>query len=164
MKVLIDKCLLQIIVDTRQKEEKHKNIDDYFTARKIEIKPDALKVGDYMLDKDAKISVDTKQNIYELASDFFSKKEKARFQRECKRAKKLGIKLYILTEQNMTKERLLKWKSKRKKDGKLITKATGKQIYDRMQIYSLAFGVKWRFCKKSETGKKIFELFGENNG
>lgn len=155
---------MKIIVDTRQKEEKHKNIDDYFISKKIEMKPDALKVGDYMLNKDAKISVDTKQNIYELASDFFSLKEKARFQRECKRAKQLGIKLYILTEQNMTKERLLKWKSKRRLDGSLITKATGKQIYERMQIYSLMFGVKWRFCNKKNTGKKIIELLGNKNG
>lgn len=164
MKVLIDKCLLQIIVDTRQKKEKHENIDCFFRANNIEIVSDKLDVGDYMLDKNAKISVDTKCNIYELASCFFSLKEKARFQRECKRAKQLGIKLYILTEQNMTKERLLKWKSKRRLDGSLITKATGKQIYERMQIYSLMFGVKWRFCNKKNTGKKIIELLGNKNG
>jgi ERCC4-type nuclease len=148
-----------VLIDTRQKKEKHDNIDNHFKSVGVEIVPQVLNVGDYMLENGT-ISVDTKINIYELSSCFFSLKEKARFQRECKRAKQLGIKLYILTEQNMTKERLLKWKSKRKKDGNLITKATGKQIYERMQIYSLMFGVKWRFCRQIDTGKTILKLLG----
>lgn len=154
---------MKIIIDTRQKKEKHENIDCFFRANNIEIVSDKLDVGDYMLDKNAKISVDTKCNIYELASNLFSIKEKARFQRECNLAKKAEIKLYILTEQNMTKERLLNWKSKRKKDGTLITKVTGKQIYERMQIYSLMFGVKWRFCSSKNTGKTIIKLLGAMN-
>lgn len=149
-----------IYIDTRQKEKKHKNIDDYFEQNKITAINYPLQVGDYMLDLNAKVSVDTKQNIYELVSDFFSKKEEARFQRECKRAKKLGIKLYILIEENYTKEKLLKWKSRKRKDGQLITRVTGKDIYSKMQIYSIAFGVGWRFCSKKKTGEKIIELLG----
>lgn len=154
---------MKVWIDTRQKEGKHENIDSYFKENNIETESFALDVGDYKLDLDGKISVDTKQDLYELASDFFSLKEKARFQRQCKKAKNKNITLYILTEQKMTKEKLLNWKSRKKLDGSLITKATGKQIYHKMQIYSLAFGVKWRFCKKTETGETIVKLLGEKN-
>ena len=154
----------KVLVDTRQQKDKHDNIDDYFKANGIETKPIALKVGDYMFEN-GKITVDTKQNLYELTCDFWSKTSKARFQRECKRAKELGLKLYILTEQPMTKEKLLKWKSKKDVNGKLITKATGKAIYNKMQIYSLMFGVFWRFCRKDKTGKEIIRLLGaDENG
>lgn len=149
-----------ILQDTREKKDKKNHILNYFYLKNIIVEKIKLNVGDYCIKHNEKIVIDLKQNIYELASDFFSLKEKARFQRECKRAKQLGIKLYILTEQNMTKQRLLKWKSKRKKDGTLITKATGKQIYERMQIYSLMFGVKWRFCSSKNTGKTILKLLG----
>lgn len=154
---------MKVLVDTRQKKDKHKNIDDYFEANGIETdKSIALKVGDYMLEN-GKIAVDTKKDLYELTTDFFSKTSLARFQRECKRAKKLGLKLYILTEQPMTKEKLLKWKSKKDVNGKLLTKATGKAIYNKMQIYSLMFGVYWRFCRKDKTGKEIIKLLGEDS-
>lgn len=151
-----------VLIDTRQQKYKHENIDDYFKANRIETKPIALKVGDYMFE-DGKITVDTKQDLYELTCDFWSKTSKSRFQRECKRAKELGLKLYILTEQPMTKEKLLKWKSKKDVNGRLLTKADGKAIYNKMQIYSLAFGVFWRFCRKDKTGKEIIKLLGENS-
>lgn len=153
---------MKVLADTRQQKDKHKNIDDYFEANGIETLSVALKVGDYMLE-DGKITVDTKSSIYELCCDLFSKTSKARFQRECKRAKELGLKLYILTEQSMTKEKLLKWKSKKDVNGKFITKATGKAIYNKMQIYSLMFGVYWRFCRKDKTGKEIIKLLGEDS-
>lgn len=151
---------MKIFIDTRQKKEQHKNIDNYFLKNNIEIEHVALDVGDYKLSIDGKISVDTKQNVYELVSNLFSKKEVARFQRECKRAQKSGTTLYILIEEAMTKEKLLNWKAKKGKDGDPITRVTGKQIYHKMQIYTIIFGVKWRFCRKSETGKTIFKLLG----
>ena len=150
-----------IYADTRQKEGKHKNKD--FKLKNIDVINYPLKVGDYMLSLDGKISVDTKQNIYELASCFFIKKEKARFQRECKRAKELGIKLYILIEQDFDRGELLRWKSLKKRNGELITKATGKQLYDRMLIYSIAFGVSWRFCSNKNTVDTMLKLLGVKN-
>ena len=151
-----------VLIDTRQQKDKHINIDEYFKANGIETQSIALKVGDYMFE-DGKKTIDTKSSIYELCCDLFSKNSKARFQRECKRAKELGLKLYILTEQPMTKEKLLKWKSKKDVNGRLLTKADGKAIYNKMQIYSLAFGVFWRFCRKDKTGKEIIKLLGENS-
>ena len=154
-----------ILQDTREKKGKKDHILDYFKLNSIEVKRIKLDVGDYCIENKNDIVVDVKQNLYELTTDFWSKTSKARFQRECKRAKELGLKLYILTEQPMTKEKLLKWKSKKDVNGRLLTKADGKAIYNKMQIYSLMFGVFWRFCRKDKTGKEIIRLLGaDENG
>ena len=155
---------MKILVDTRQKKDKHDNVDNYFKNNDIEIISKTLKVGDYMLSENAKISVDSKQNIYEIVSDLFGKYDKCRFQKECLKAKNLGIKLYILIEQKINKKKLLNWKSKRKSDGKLITKVNGQLIYERMKLYSYLFSVKWRFCNKKDTGETILKLLGVEDG
>lgn len=149
--------------DTRQKKDKHDNIKNQCLELGVILESKKLDIGDYKIKGLKDIVIDTKQDIYELACDFFSKKEIMRFQKQCKRAKKENITLYILIEQKITKDKLLNWKSKKRKDGKLITKATGNQIYHKMEIYSLAFGVKWRFCRKKETVKTMLKLFGVEN-
>lgn len=147
--------------DTRQQKGKHENIKKQCEEFGITLEQKKLDVGDYKVKGLKNIVIDTKQDIYELACDLFAKKEIVRFQKQCKRAKKENITLYILTEQKMTKERLLNWKSRKRLDGTLITKATGKQIYHKMQVYSLAFGVKWRFCRKADTVKTMLKLFNQ---
>lgn len=149
--------------DTRQQAGKHENIKEQCEALGITLIQQKLDIGDYRLEGIDNIVVDTKQDVYELANNFFDKKNFTRFQRQCKRAKKEDIKLYILVEENMTKAKLLKWKARKRSDGQRITAATGKGIYHKMQVYSIAFGVKWRFCKKTETVKKMLELFGVEN-
>lgn len=149
--------------DTRQKKDKHDNIKKQCGDLNILLEQKKLDVGDYKVKGLKNIVIDTKQDIYELACDLFAKKEIVRFQKQCKRAKKENITLYILTEQKMTKERLLNWKSRKRLDGTLITKATGKQIYERMQIYSLMFGVKWRFCRKADTVKTMLKLLNQKD-
>lgn len=146
--------------DTRQKKDKHENIKKQCERIGVELVQRKLDIGDYKIKGLKNVVVDTKQDIYELASDFFSKKEIVRFQKQCKRAKAEKITLYILTEQKITKEKLINWKSRKRQDGTQITKVTGKQIYHKMQVYSLAFGVKWRFCDRRKTGETILKLLG----
>lgn len=152
---------MKLLIDTRQKKDRHSNKNDYFKKMNITTEDRVLEVGDYMFEGGT-VSVDTKQNIYELVNNLFGKNDKIRFQKECKRAKKMGIKLYILIEQKFDKEKLLKWKSIKKVDGESITKVTGPQIYARMELYCLTFGVSWRFCDRRSTGKTILKLLTED--
>ncbi len=154
---------MTLFEDTRQKKDCHENIKKQCNTLKIKLISKKLDVADYQLKGVDNVLIDTKQNLYELASNLFGKNEVVRFQKMCKRAKQNNIKLYILTEQPMTKEKLLKWTSRKKRDGTLITKITGKQIYNKMQIYSLAFGVKWRFCRKADTVKTMLKLFNQKD-
>ena len=109
-----------------------------------------------MLDLDAKISVDTKRNILELAQDFFC--DKTRFESECMRAKNNGIELIFLIEEQCDKDKLLKWRSPTNVKGKRFLNVYGWQIYNEMKRYAQLFGVKFRFCHKLSTGRRIIEL------
>lgn len=121
-----------------------------------------LFVGDYMLDINGKISIDTKQNIMELATDFFC--DKTRFEKECIKAKTNGILLIFLIEEKIdNKEQLLKWKSPSNINGKCFLNVRGWQIYKEMQRYGTLFGCKFRFCHKNSTGKVILELLEKYN-
>lgn len=121
-----------------------------------------LFVGDYMLDVNGKISIDTKQNIMELATDFFC--DKTRFEKECIKAKTNGILLIFLIEEKIdNKEQLLKWKSPSNINGKCFLNVRGWQIYKEMQRYGTLFGCKFRFCHKNSTGRTVLELLKKYN-
>ena len=84
--------------DTRQQKGKHDNIKKYCEKNGIELVNVKLDVGDYMIDLNGKISVDTKSNLYELSRNLTNKADHSRFWKEVRRAREQGIKLYILCE------------------------------------------------------------------
>lgn len=143
--------------DCNNKKGKHITKNNYWKRNGITVdRSHRLIVGDYMLDLDAKISVDTKQNIFELAQDFFC--DKTRFEAECMRAKANGITLIFLIEEQCDKDKLLKWRSPTNVKGKRFLNIYGWQIYKEMQRYAKLFNVKFRFCHKLSTGRIIIEL------
>lgn len=143
--------------DSNQKKGYHKTKNDYWRRNGIIVdRSHRLFVGDYMLSLDGNVSVDTKRNLTELATNMFS--DKIRFEKECIRAKNRGIKLIFLIEESFDKEKLMKWKPKQKIDGKRFLNVAGWQIYNEMKRYSKLFGVKFRFCHKLATGKMVLEL------
>ena len=153
---------MKLYEDCNNKLGKHKTKNDYWQRNGIDVdRSHRLIVGDYMLDLDAKVSVDTKQNILELAQDFFC--DKTRFEAECMRAKANDITLIFLVEENCDKDKLLKWRSPTDVNGKRFLNVYGWQIYNEMKRYSKLFNVKFRFCHKLSTGKKVLELLQQND-
>lgn len=149
--------------DCRNKLGKHMTKNNYWKRKGIIVdRSHKLFVGDYMLDLNGKISIDTKQNIMELATDFFC--DKTRFEKECIKAKTNGILLIFLIEEKIdNKEQLLKWKSQSNINGKCFLNVKGWQIYKEMQRYGTLFGCKFRFCHKNSTGKVVLELLEKYN-
>lgn len=149
--------------DCRNKLGKHMTKNNYWKRKGIIVdRSHKLFVGDYMLDLNGKISIDTKQNIMELATDFFC--DKTRFEKECIKAKTNGILLIFLIEEKIdNKEQLLKWKSPSNINGKCFLNVRGWQIYKEMQRYGTLFGCKFRFCHKNSTGKVVLELLEKYN-
>ena len=157
---------MTLIEDTRQQAGKHKNVHAYCSEHGIEIIRQSLNVGDYMISGPefggikGDIAIDTKYGVPELASCCFQEHE--RFRDELVRAQKLGIKLVILTEENLPNGRLDHWKIPLGKDGSpryRFDPATLRKCLITMQE---KYGCLFRFCDGRSTGKVLLEyLKGE---
>ena len=144
---------MYIYCDSNQKIGKHLNKERYFIQQGYTIIRQRLKVGDYMLDLNGKVSVDTKQDIAEICTNLFNKEDNKRFIRECVRAKKNKIKLLFLIEQKIDSVTgIVLGNSKRK----IIVNR--QQIFDKIKYFEKMYGVRFIFCQKDCAGAKIIEL------
>lgn len=142
-----------LIEDTRNKEGKHINVRRYCEKHGIEIMRQALPVGDYMF-PDGKISIDTKESLQEVASNLLNRKDSSRFWREVRKSRELGIQLVVLVESGpavLNINDVPKWKSR-------YSQVTGRRLIDEMIRLEYAYGVRWAFCSKTSTGKRIMEI------
>lgn len=149
-----------IFEDVRNKPGKHKNIEAYCKQAGIEIVRQCLNVGDYTISNKGDIAVDTKASVRELAMDAFQDHE--RFRRECERAQKLGIKLIVLTEEELPKGRLDYWRPPTGKDGFPVCRFDPAILRKVLYTMQDKYGVAFRFCDGRSTGKQLIEyLKGE---
>ena len=142
-----------LIEDTRNKEGKHSNVRRYCEKHGIELVRQALPVGDYMF-PDGNISIDTKENLQEVASNLLNRKDSSRFWREVRKARELGLKLFVLIESGpsvLNINQVPKWKSK-------YSTVTGRRLVDEMIRLEMAYGIVWKFCDKRSTGRVIIEI------
>lgn len=149
-----------ILEDTRQQAGKHNNVSRYFEKAGIQVERCCLYVGDYAIANDQSRAVDTKQDVLEVAKDIMSK-DHERFADECARAQAAGIKLLVLIEETLPEGGLLNWKSPTDSRGKALTATKGVSLKRAMLTMTLKYGVKFRFCKPSETGRIIAEYLAE---
>lgn len=145
-----------LYVDSREKwtqaGSRDKHIKNYLDRNGIRYEVRALDVGDYMME-DGRISVDRKQNLDELAKNLTNKADHARFMREVRRAYAARITLIVLVEQrgiNGTQD-VLRWRSKH-------SPVTGTAVVREMFRIQMAYGVKFLFCDKLSTGRRIMEI------
>ena len=149
-----------LLEDTRNQIGKHRNIEAYCRMTGIEIIRQALIVGDYMISNKGDISVDTKQDVRELAMDVFQDHE--RFRSECERAQKCGITLIILTEEMLPGGKLENWCSPVGRDGRPLYRFDPARLKKAMITMQEKYGVKFRFCDGRSTGRIMMEyLRGE---
>ncbi len=146
--------------DTRQQAGKHKNIHAYCRASGIKIIRQALNVGDYQIAGKGDISVDTKQSVLELAGNVFQDHD--RFREECLRAQECGIRLIILTEEQLPGGRLDLWRPPAGRDGRPLARFNPATLRKAMITMQEEYGMKFRFCDGRSTGKHLIEyLKGE---
>lgn len=164
-----------IIIDSNEKDKKRiDRVKEYCYRNDILFTRQRLDVGDYMLaEVDSNgifvpinnISVDTKKNILELAKNLFSQNDNKRFIRELCRAKKNGIKLIILIENDVledyTIDTLSKWKSPCNYYNEPYTKLKGYEIANKIRYYKKVYQIEFMFCKKIDVAKRIFEILEE---
>ena len=159
-----------IQIDSREKAKAIQKIIEEFDRQGIKHPVSKLMVGDYMNYDNPRVIVDRKQNLTEVCSNVCQDHD--RFRRELVLAKENGIQLIILCEHGKdikSLEDVIFWKNprseKRKKiDGKWQTVHTnamkGDVLYKILTTLQEKYGVRFEFCDKEETGKKIVEILG----
>lgn len=168
---------MQIMIDTREKQHAIKRILSEFEEQGIQSISSKLYVGDYMSLDNPRLIIDRKQNLQELCGNVCQQHE--RFRRELIRAREAGIQLVILVEHGSdikSVEDVYFWKNPRKheirwkwENGRRVkyvvsAKAIdGNQLYRSLNTIRDRYGVRFEFCEKSETGKRIIEILGEKN-
>lgn len=152
-----------ILEDTRNQVGKHRNINHQLATLGHQVVRSKLYVGDYQRANNGSIVVDTKKDMLELAMDLC--KDHARFRRECEKARDAGIKLVILTEEELPKGGLAEWKSpvwktpgRGHKAGDPISQVKAETMYKQIHTMATRYGVDFRFCRRDETGKVIMDI------
>lgn len=153
--------------DTRQKQKHHLNKEKWFEKHGIKVVNSKCIVGDYIIPSDGSISVDTKKDIGELYSNLIQQHD--RFVREASLSQELGIKLYILVENEQgikDKQGILKWENpqyfvwlKKQRQGvKCRRPVPNQQLLKMMCTIEKKYGVTFLFCAPYESAEKIVEL------
>ena len=142
-----------LIEDTRQKPGCHANVARFCEKHGIQIVRKKLDYGDYMVESNQSISVDTKQDLQEVATNLMNRGDSARFWREIRGASRSGIHLIVLVEHHgiSSVRDVCNWQSD-------WNRVTGRMLMDEMIRCEMAYGVQWEFCDKRSTGKRLIEL------
>lgn len=163
---------MDIQIDSREKARAIRKILKIFDDHNVRYFTSKLLVGDYMSLDNPRLIIDRKQNLQELCGNVCQQHE--RFKRELIRAMDAGIQLVILVEHGpdiRTLEDVYFWKNPRKhevrwktKNGKRVkyvesVKAVdGNQLYKSLCTIRDRYNVRFEFCEKKDTGRKIMEL------
>lgn len=146
-----------IQIDTREKPHAIVHIVKHFDLLGIRHHRSKLYVGDYMNLDNARLVVDRKQNLLELAQNVCQGHD--RFRNELVRAQKAGIQLIVLVEgcsKVRTIEDLERWKNPRLVYSKAALK--GARFAKILRTMEERYGVKFVFCSTRQTPKKLLEL------
>ena len=165
---------MDIQIDSREKAKAIQKIIKEFDSQGANYFSSKLLVGDYMNLDNPRVIIDRKQNLQELCGNVCQQHE--RFKRELIKAMQANIQLIILVEHGSdikALEDVYFWKNPRKHevrwktvDGKKVKTVISAKAVDGNQLYkSLCtirdrYNVRFEFCNKNETGKKIIELLG----
>ena len=164
-----------IVEDTRQQAGKHDRIGKWMEAHGVDFAPraSALPFGDYMREG-SNISIDTKKDVQEVAANIG--RDHARFVRECERARTEGYKLVILVEEHPEyndRDKLNGWTSyvcrrcrrcRPHQPGKCVRYRTkpmnGPTVAKILTKLEQDHGVRFEFCAKRDTARRICEILG----
>lgn len=168
---------MDIQIDSREKARAIRKIVKTFDDNGVKHFSSKLLVGDYMSLDNPRLIIDRKQNLQELCGNVCQQHE--RFKRELLKAMDAGIQLIILIEHGKdikSIEDVYFWKNPRKHEVRWRTvngkkekyvassKAVdGNQLYKSLCTIRDRYNVRFEFCEKNDTGKKIIELLSEKH-
>ena len=167
--------MMDIQIDSREKARAIRNIIKTFDDNGVKHFSSKLLVGDYMSLDNPRLIIDRKQNLQELCGNVCQQHE--RFKRELLKAIEAGIQLVILVEHGPEincLEDVWFWKNPRKqevrwrvvngKKEKYVVSAKavdGNQLYKSLCTIRNRYNVRFEFCEKKDTGKRILEILSD---
>ena len=147
-----------IICDSREKKNSH--ILNYFDKHNIPYRVTKMAVADYMIEGKDKLVIDRKQNLEEVAKNLVTT-DKRRFLNEIRLGHKNKMKIVVLVEHSKSIKQLrdvpnwsVTWTDRANRQHVVA----GRKLLDEMDRVSTAYGVKWEFCDKAETPRRILEI------
>lgn len=154
---------MTIQIDTREHKFELARVQRQIERRGVKTFLQKLDVGDYMNVDNPKLIIDRKQDLQEVISNITH--QHSRFQRELIRAMKSDVQLILLIEHGQdiqSLEDVWFWENPRLEKSPKAT--TGEKLYKAMVTMQKEYGIRYEFCTKRETGKRIVELLGANDG
>lgn len=147
---------MTIQIDTREHKWELARIQSQLAKLGIKTIVSKLYVGDYQSLDNPRLVIDRKKNLVELCGNVCQQHE--RFRNELLRAQDAGIQLIILVEESGISqlEDVYFWDNPRRKKSPKAT--TGKALYKSLVTIRDRYNVRFEFCRKNETGKRIVEL------
>lgn len=148
---------MTIQIDSREHKWELARIQRQLAALGCKTIVSKLYVGDYQSLDNPRLVIDRKKDLMELCGNVTQQHE--RFQRELIKAQEAGIRLIILIEHGgdiQSLEDVYFWDNPRLLQSPKAT--TGKGLYKSLCTIRNRYNVRFEFCTKQETGKKIMEL------
>lgn len=149
---------MTIQIDSREHKFELARIQKQLTKAGCKTIVSKLYVGDYQSLDNPRLVVDRKKDLQELCGNVCQQHE--RFKNELVRAMEAGIQIIILCEHGadvQSLEDVYFWDNPRLKKSPKAT--SGESLYRSLCTIRDRYNVKFEFCTKRETGKRIMELF-----
>lgn len=152
-----------LFIDTREKPAAIGKITAYLDVQGIKYARTKLYIGDYQYLENPTLVIDRKKSLDELA--YNCGKDSKRFKAELERAAEAGVNIVFLVEQNRYKstdktievkdiEDLILWEPK-------YGLLRGEQIYRTLNGWRYKYPIRFIFCDRRSTGRKIIEILDE---
>ena len=148
---------MTIQIDSREHKFELARIQKQLTKAGCKTIVSKLYVGDYQSLDNPRLVVDRKKDLQELCGNVCQQHE--RFKNELIRALEAGIQIIILCEHGadvQSLEDVYFWDNPRIKKSPKAT--SGESLYRSLCTIRDRYNVRFEFCTKRETGKRIMEL------
>ena len=153
---------MTIQTDTREHTGQVERIEQQFDALGVKHFRSKREGGDYQSLDNARLVVDRKQDLQELCGNVCQQHD--RFRAELIRAQEAGIQIVILCEhggQIKCLEDVYFWSNPRKK--KSPKAMDGWKLFKVLNTMKEKYGVRFEFCDKRQTGRRIVEIRSDGN-
>ena len=152
--------MVVVQIDTREKPKAIENIVKEFDKQGVKHIRSKLYSGDFMLLSNPYLTIDRKQNLNELCNNVVQ--DHKRFRDELIRAQEVGISVVVLVEHGggiKSLDDVPNWVNPRLKVSPLAV--SGERLYKILKAMEYTYKVRFEFCTKAQTGKRILEILTE---